>query len=527
MQYYDCTSQTERERGSKGGRTMNGLSGYHTWLVQGYGKEESLYRCLRQQIIEGKLKQGDALPSTREAARELSLSRGTVITAYDRLRAEGLAQAQQGGYTTVAYSFEAEPVGEQAAPIPKLSPFGDRIRQLAERETAASSLSPSSGDLLDLSPHAHTGLEVSAHTWQRCLREAILEFDWQQSDNDHSSNRTASLEEAIELHLMRHRGIQTKRSLIRVTRGSQEAILLLVQALVRTGDHVLIETPGYPGIRNIVEAAGGIPEYCQVQEGSSLQAQLERSHARLMILTPNRQFPTGATMEWEQRSQVLRWAEQNDAFIIEDDFDSDFGLGGKRYELLQSMDRSERVLYVGSFSRTIHPKLRLGYMVLPSRLVPIMDPMLRVYQRYEIVSIEQRALALFILSGSYERHLRRVSRLIRQRAALYSRQLAEAVGSLLEWNNDHIGLHLYATWTGSIASYESFRERALSYGVCWKEGKGYDLGSGYGHPLPVSRPSVLFGIARLDEEQWKLGCDRLRMAAAHFEDHRAVRDESS
>lgn len=494
---------------------MNGLSGYHTWLAQGFGKEESLYRCLKEQILDGRLKQGDVLPSTREAARALQLSRGTVITAYDRLRAEGLALAQQGGYTLVAYSAEDRAPREQQAPLPRLSGFGARVLALKRNEGISSNIVKHENDILDLSPQECTGLELSRETWQRWMREAVREFAWQKKRMNPFEADESSLEAAIELHLMRHRGVEAHRSNIRVTRGSQEAIMLLVQALINPGERVLIETPGYAGIRYIVESVGGIPEYYNVQDSNQLGDILSATAAKLMILTPNRQFPTGATMEWQQRSQVLRWAEEQDALIIEDDFDSDFGLGSKRYELLQSMDHAERVLYVGSFSRTIHPTLRLGYMVIPSRLVPIIDAIRGVYHRYEAIPMEERALALFMRSGAYERHLRRVRRIISQRAPLYSERLSQAIGSLMEWKPDHIALHIYAEWKGSPSSYAAFKQLAWSNGVSWKDGCIYEhLSCDHNlEPTIPFRPSALFGLAHMNQAEWELGCQRLRLAA--------------
>ncbi|WP_051287518.1 PLP-dependent aminotransferase family protein [Paenibacillus taiwanensis] len=486
---------------------MNGLAAYTTWLEMGYGKGEALYRSIRQHILEGKLISGVPLASTREVAKQLSMSRGTVLSAYDRLISEGYAEAAQGSHTRVARMLKLQQpsLTEQVAQEVTLSEWAERVVQ-AECTVPNRLSNLPAPKTIDLSVGGSSSHRFPVVDWQRCLRQAIREMDWQQPSAQLGNAGLHPLQHAIAAHLMRHRGVYASPDRIVLTHGSKHALTLLVQLLARQGDAVLMETPGYRGIHQAVRAAGGEPLYFAVEMESQLSELLQSSEARLAIVTPNRHFPTGRTMSVSARSELLRWAQSGQKWIIEDDYDSEFGFGGKRYEPLQSMDRHSRVIYVGSFTRTLSAKLRIGYMVLPETLLAPVQSALRLYSYNEYERVEYVALALFMNSGEYERHLRRINREHRRKVQIYCRIMQDNVSHLFKWYAEDVGLHLYARWKQPSAMYQPFCDEAARRGVVWQDGRHYNLGEA------VAPVSVLFGLSHVDEAAWTIACERMRLA---------------
>ncbi|MDK8183628.1 PLP-dependent aminotransferase family protein [Paenibacillus sp. UMB4589-SE434] len=486
---------------------MNGLAAYTTWLESGYGKGEALYRSIRQHILEGKLTSGVPLASTREVAKQLSLSRGTVLSAYDRLISEGYAEAAQGSHTRVARMLKLPlpSLSGQATPEVMLSEWAERVVQ-AEGSVPNRLFNPPAPNTIDLSLGWSSSHGFPVEDWQRCLRLAIREMDWQQPLAQLGSAGLHPLQQAIAAHLMRHRGVSASPDRIVLTHGSKHALTLLVQLLAGQGDAVLIETPGYRGIHEAVRAAGGDPLYFAVEMESQLSELLHGSEVRLAIVTPNRHFPTGRTMSVNARGELLSWAQAGQKWIIEDDYDSEFGFGGKRYEPLQSMDRHSRVIYVGSFTRTLSAKLRIGYMVVPDVLLTPVHSALRLYSYNEYERVEYAALARFMNSGEYERHLRRINREHRRKVQIYCRIMQENVSHLFKWYAEDVGLHLYARWMQPSAMYQAFCEEAARRGVVWQDGRHYDI---QGDAAPVS---AIFGLSYVDEEAWTIACQRMRLA---------------
>ncbi|MGZ9585286.1 MocR-like pyridoxine biosynthesis transcription factor PdxR [Paenibacillus marinisediminis] len=482
---------------------MDGWGTYYAGIAQGLGKGEALYRALRQRISEGLLTHGDRLPSTRETAKILGLSRGTVIIAYESLIAEGYVESVPGGYTKVSAKFIQQGASAEGA-LPAISKRGqaaiDAARKLKEREAVVHV--KDEVDPIDLRPVEHVHSLFPHEAWRRCLRAAVRSWS---CAGARSGAPMPSLQQAIAAHLMRWRGVHASPERIIVTNGSQHALMLLASLFVDEGDRVLLETPGYVGIRAAVLAAGGVPELFAADEEAALQEALLHTSARLAIVTPNRQFPTGRTMGASARAALLAWAKNREAFVVEDDFDSDFGFGGKRFEPLQAADRSGRVIYIGSFSRTMSPNLRIGYMLLPERLVSLVQAVLAVNGQHAMPRIEQSALALLMQSGEYERHLRRVNREIRRKAQEFCNILQEYAGHLFNWYADDIGFHLYARWRQAPEQYVLWSQEVARLGVLLRDGDTYI------DEVNVSQ-SAIFGIAHVDENRWREACLRMRNA---------------
>lgn len=466
---------------------------YHKSISEGCGKAEALYRSIRSSIANGSIQQGERLPSTRELAKRIGLSRGVAINVYERLMVEGYAEATPGGYTTVCAVVVQPDLLRPLGASPRLTQMGIRMEasaHLLEAKRVDRLVSPTDGlDTIDLRPQRELHALFPHKAWQRSLR-AVIRTD---------TGVLPELSLAIATHLKRWRGVQASPEHIVVTSGSQQALILLTSLFVEHSEHVLIESPGYVGIRAAVQSVGGVAELFPADNEQVLLHTLEHTTARFAIITPNRQFPTGRSMSATSRAALLTWAEERDAFIVEDDYDSDFGFGGHRYEPLQAADCSGRVLYIGSFSRTMGHNLRIGYMLLPKAILSSLRGIQQVNGLEFMPRIEQAALALFMQNGEYERHLRRVNREIRRKAEVFSQMLQEIAGHLFKWYAEDIGFHLFARWRQHPSMYTAWSYEASRLGLRWRDGEAYEDDQ-------AACPSVVFGIAHISEQEWEKAC---------------------
>ncbi|MGW9126811.1 aminotransferase-like domain-containing protein [Paenibacillus chitinolyticus] len=324
--------------------------------------------------------------------------------------------------------------------------------------------------------------------WNRCLHEqvrsaAFLESPQRDPQGDYS------LRSAIALHLRRSRSIDADPDCVAIVNGSMQAIALTMQLLVNPGDEVVVESPGYSGAVRAAAASGGVPVDAPV-DGQGIIPQ--PWNARLLFVTPGRQFPTGAVLPLKRRQELLRWAKERGAVIIEDDYDTEFRYAGRPLEPLKALDREGRVLFVGTFSRTMYAGLRLGYAVLPPSLV---EPFRRAKQHYEPLTtgmMEQRALAAFMNSGAYERHLRKMQRVYGEKATLLRSGL-KALDPAFEWMPSEAGLHIFGWWKGGAEAYRRFAAECAERGVFWRAAGP--------HVRCGERPAACFGFGHLSREE--------------------------
>lgn len=309
------------------------------------------------------------------------------------------------------------------------------------------------------------------------------------------------LRRAIAAHLRITRGIRAEAGQIVLFSGSMQGIVILTQLLLEQGSCAVVEDPGYHGIRRAVEISGGCLLPGRVDAEGLVP---EDWAARLLFVTPSRQFPTGAVLPLERRRRLLEWARRHQAVIIEDDYDSEFRWGGRPIEPLKALDREERVVYVGSFSNSMFFGLRVGFAVLPSSLVAPVTAAKALYEPLPAGQLEQRALARFMGTGGYSRHLRRMTRVYGERARLLRTLLAARLGTVFEVLPGDAGLHLYARWLRTDAEFAAFRAAALGRGVDFRDAALYRI-----------RPSgaaACFSFSHLDAAALEEGVNRLQLA---------------
>jgi GntR family transcriptional regulator/MocR family aminotransferase len=418
------------------------------------GLAGQIYRQLRDAVLDGRLRRDEALPSSRELAEQLQVSRNTVTTAYERLTAEGYLTGRPGAGTFV----NALPLAEPTVPQTPTGPLTPRP------------VWPSMPVPPDFSDAPEFDFRVGAPdarlfpyaAWRRLLtdqfRPAAVGTGMPAEPAGHTGLRTV-----IARHLRTARFIETHPQDVLVTCGVQQALDLIGRVLLEPGDTVAIEEPGYAPPRLVWEAQGakvtGVPVDDQGLIVDALPAD-----ARLVYVTPSHQYPTGVALSLRRRVELLAWAQRHDAAIVEDDYDSEFRYTEQQLEPLHSLDRSGRVLYVGSFSKVLLPTLRLGFLIHPPSLRHPLHAAKFLTDWHTGLPL-QAAMADFVEQGMFARHLRRVRRVYRQRHERIAAALAGPLSAHLTVVPSTAGLHLSAMVRGATAADALVRARAAGVGL--------------------------------------------------------------
>lgn len=370
------------------------------------GGGRRVYALLRAQLADGTLAVGARLPSTRALAADLGVARSTVTVAYEQLAAEGFLATSAGRAARVAAPLAPAPPAD-AAPRPpdgaRLSAFGRRLAQMALPPVPAA---PSAR--IDFLYGAVAARDFPALAWKRAYQAELLRQ--QQHLYYAVPEGDSALRQALQGYLRRARGLNCTAAQILIVQGAQQAIDLCARLLLEPGDAFLFEDPGYAAARSCLEASGARLLPAPVDAlGMDTTGLPDDARLRLAYVTPSHQFPLGGVLPIGRRRALLQWAQQQQRWIIEDDYDGEFRYGQRPIDALQSIDSDGRVIYIGTFSKALSPQLRLGYMVLPPGLAALFAKAQRLAVRHVPV-LEQRVLAALIASGAYERHVRRLRR---------------------------------------------------------------------------------------------------------------------
>ena len=447
---------------------------------------QQVYLQLRGAIDAGTFAPGARLPASREHARVLGVSRNTVLWALERLRAEGYVVARVGDGSYVA---------ERTPAAPRAARGGFTAHQLLSQR----------GRLI-----AETGLRWNPSATQplpfRIGQPALDQFPfalWQRLERQttnatriacagyHDPAGHPPLRAAIAQWLLVSRGIRCDAAQVVITAGSQQALDLISRLLLDPGDEVLVEDPGYPGIRANLLAHGVLARPVPVDdEGLCIAHGAARwPRARLAVVTPTHQFPLGVRMSLARRSALLAWAQAQRAWVVEDDYDGEFQYGPQRIPALCSMAHDARVLYVGTFSKSLGAGLRQGFVVLPDALVDAFARARALSDRHS-PGATQDVLARFIADGHLLRHLRRMRELYRARQAALIHTLARASHGALTLAPSLQGMHL-AHEVGARVDDLRLSDRAGEAGV--------QLAPLSRYCIEATRRGWLFGYAGYDE----------------------------
>ncbi len=403
-----------------------------------------LYLGMREAILNGSISGGARLPATRDLAADLGIARNTVVHVYEQLVAEGYTKSQQGSGTFVTDSLPDLYLGSgpgrrhdsTSQTHPVLSPRGERIVAGASASPYQwGAFMPGVPDVTEF-PHKKFGAIVTA-LW-RNPEPALLSYSY--------GGGLPALRKALAQHLALTRSIDCDPEQILITEGSHQAIDLATRILGSAGDLAWIENPGYWGARAIFEANGiGIHALPVDQDGMCLPDEVGASPPRFIFVTPSHQYPLGSVMSLARRRQLLAMARQAGSWIIEDDYDSEFRFSGRPISSLLGLEPDAPVIYLGTFSKTLFPGLRIGYLVLPKLLVPAFQTAhAELYREGHLMT--HAALATFISDGHYAGHIRRMRMLYGRRRAMLVNLIERRLGP--EWlhqDGSDAGLHLVLT----------------------------------------------------------------------------------
>jgi GntR family transcriptional regulator / MocR family aminotransferase len=450
-----------------------------------------IYTGLRGAILAGTLRPGERLPSTRDLAEQLRVSRTVVLLAYDQLLAEGFVFGRGGSGTYVAEGLAAaRPKAAREPAKLRLSRFGAHAHHTAidfpEKRLPydfSYRRSPVEGFPLD--------------AWQRILLRRARKASVAKHEYGPPAGSIA-LREAIAAHLRRSRAVVCDASQIVIVNGSQQALDLIARVLLDRGDHVAIEDPHYQGAREIFLAAGA-QLYPVPVDADGLDPDRLPARARLAFVTPSHQFPTGTILPLARRFALLEWARRANAAVIEDDYDGEFFYENQPVASMQGLDTDGRVIYVGTFSRTVYPALRIGYLIAPASLIDAFTAAKWLCDRGTL-TLEQETLAELITSGSYERHLHKARRENSRRRAALLAAIDEHLRGRVTITGDRSGTHL-VLWPRGRTSEETLIARAAAAGV-----GVYGISH---YAIRRRTPGLLLGYSRMSEEEIREGIRRL------------------
>ena len=386
-----------------------------------------IYEYYRDRILSGQAQAHSSLPSTRHLARELSVSRNTVETAYQQLLAEGYLYSRPGS------GYYISQVERLSPPTPKISFHA--ADDVAEEDRISVPGIKYNFQYGRLSPES-----FPLKTWKRIANKILLDVDPNRITAYTSRTGDPLLKEEITKYLYESRNVACEADRIVLCSGLLTVISLLCQLFMGKFSTVAVEDPCYDTVRHIFQNHGY--KVCPIPlrpDGLDIDA-LRGSGARLIYITPSHQFPSGTVMSASKRIKLLQWAQEQDGYIIEDDYDSEYRYNSKPLPSLHSLDNRERVIYINTFSKSLAPMLRLGYMVLPPALKELYDFKFANYG-CTVPLLTQLVLAEFMAAGHWQRHLRRIALSSKNLHDLLVNEIQNAMGSQAEIQGNNAGLH--------------------------------------------------------------------------------------
>jgi len=475
---------------------------------------QQIYEALRRDILAGDLRPGQKLAATRLLAEDLGVSRNTVLLAFEQLTAEGYLQGRVGAGTFVAENLPDDlpsPIRipetqREPAPAPTLSLRGAELARLAPMAVPS--------ELRPLRAGTPALDEVPWALWQRLTSRRLQTLSKRSLGyGDPAGYRP--LREAVAHHLHTLRGIRCTWDQILVVGGSQQALDLAARVLLDPGDAAWVEDPGYPGVHAALLAAGAeaVPVSVDAEGIDVARGRARAPRAPLAFVSPSHQFPLGTVMSPGRRLALLEWAREADAWVVEDDYDSEFRYRSRPLAALKSLDSptwaaGERVIYVGTFSKVLFPALRLGYLVVPPALRDAFVGA-RFASSRQSPTLDQAVLADFLAQGHFGRHLRRMRKLYEARQGVLVEAARERLEGLLEIRSADAGMHVMGWLPNGIDDREAANAAAQA-GVVAAPLSNYRLES-------HGPPGLLLGYAAFREREIRDAVERLGRALGSLE----------
>jgi len=465
--------------------------------------QRQISASIQRAILDGVVAPGTRLPSSRVLADDLGVSRTTTLLAVQQLQAEGYLTGRRGSGTYVAAELPDDLISRRSARPARLK------HPALSRRGAALVAAPQGARRLDGPPRAFRigtpGLDLfPVVLWWRLASRRMRTITPTQLDYGEPAGLRV-LREAIAEHVQAARGTRCGAEQILIVAGAQQGLELISRVALDPGDRVWMEDPGYPGARSALLGAGARIVPVPV-DGEGLVVEQGARHAgdaRLAYVTPSHQYPLGVPMSLARRLALLQWASRASAWVIEDDYDSEFRYGARPMPCLHGLDVDGRVIYVGSFSKTLFPALRLGFMIVPPDLQDGLVAARAAADQHPPV-LDQTVLADFIVEGHFARHLRRMRVAYRERMEALLAAAARFCGGRLRVRPTRTGLHAIADLNGADAV--AVTREAAARGVEVAPLAAYHAG-------PERPPNALvLGFAAVRPDAARRGMERLSAA---------------
>ena len=460
---------------------------------------QQLYRQIRDELRAGKFTDSSArLPSSRALAADLGIARLTVNLAFSKLHAEGYLQSKAGSGTFVAdplpETFLSARRSEARPKIEGAVHVADRVRRLPDHRVGREFDlgAPMAGPGVSLTPSIPAVDEFPIDVWER-LRAQVLAKKGAHLLRYASNRGDADLRKAIAAYLCDFRGALCHPDQIVIVGGMQQAMMISALALINRGEAAWMEDPGFHQARRVFTFVGAevVPKPLD-HEGIVIGRSRKEPMPRIIYVTPSHQFPLGMTMSFARRTALLDLARAHDAFVFEDDFDSEFRFTGPPLPSLQGLDNSGRVIYAGTMSKILYPSLRLGYIVAPE---PLVDSMVKIRSVMDQHSppIDQATLARFITEGFFLSHIKRMRKLYSERRDYFIEQFHNLLSDRFTLQTHEAGLNFVA-WLKREQDFPRVMRVTHEIGV---------------RPVPLStfcikaklKPAFLFGFAAWSRAQ--------------------------
>lgn len=461
-----------------------------------------IYESIRTGILSGEFSSNMRLPSTRKMAENLGVSRITVTNAYEQLFAEGYLEGKTGIGTFVVSRLPDEFLqtaktknsnenkNKKSAPF-DLSPYGKKLNAKEVKSARAiHKFQPFQNGLTAI-------YEFPFEIWSR-IAARINKNPPRNLLGYGDPQGYAPLREAIAAHLKSARGVNCTAEQIIITSGAQQALDLTARIFLSENDSVLIENPCYQEAKNTFAATGAKIIFVDVDEEGFDPDKIPKAgeNAKLVYVTPSHQYPLGVTMSLARRLALLDWTNRKNAWIIEDDYNSEFRYAGKPLASLQGLDENSRVIYIGTFSKTIFPALRIGCAVLPPQLIEVYTAARNLTDVHS-PAIEQAILAEFIAEGHFARHVRRMRTLYEKRKNILLAECEKHLKDLLEIENREAGMHLVG-WLPEDVDDNKISETAAEKNLRLAPISSYSS-------KKLKRGGLVLGYTAFDEKQIKRG----------------------
>ncbi len=474
-----------------------------------------IYEGIRGAILSGKLVSGTRLPASRVLAKNLGVSRLTVVNAFEQLLAEGYLEGKTGAGTFVASRLPEDLLlisdartkndrAELTEEKVKISKFAERLAETQTRVSRFQSTNASVPFKNGLTAVREFPFEI----WEKIAARVYRQARYKISGYGEAAG-LRPLREAVAAHFADARGVHCETEQIFITNGAQQALDLTARVLLETGDKVWIEDPCYQEALGVFRAVGAqiVPVAVDAEGFDLAAAEKQCAAAKIVYITPSHQYPTGVTMSLARRLSLLEWARKTGAWIIEDDYNSEFRYTGRPLASLQNLDKRERVIYVGTFSKTIFPALRLGCMVVPKNLIEIFRAARNLSDCHSPI-FEQAILAGFIAEGHFARHLRRMRTLYEKRQNVLVEEAEKNLKGLLKVSKASSGMHLIG-WLAPDFDEQAVAEKAFENDLCLTPLSSYCIEN----KLP---PGVILGYTGFDEKEIRQGVRKLKEVLEKF-----------